>query len=89
MNTLPEVVEAILSLSINVWQDRRSVQCELRQIQAYMPGRAFVSECQRQADRIDSAMLDAVRLEGEQPKRIENMTLKQAEDVLADAFSEG
>ncbi len=89
MNTLPEVVEAILSLSINVWQDRRSVQCELRQIQAYMPGRAFVSECQRQADRIDSAMLDAVRLEGEQPKQIENMTLKQAEDVLADAFSEG
>ena len=89
MNTLPEVVEAILSLSINVWQDRRSVQCELRQIQAYMPGRAFVSECQRQADRIDSAMLDAVRLEGEQPKQIENMTLKQAEDVLANAFSEG
>lgn len=89
MNTLPEVVEAILSLSINVWQDRRSVQCELRQIQAYMPGRAFVSECQRQADRIDGAMLDAVRLEGEQPKQIENMTLKQAEDVLADAFSEG
>lgn len=89
MNTLPEVVEAILSLSINVWQDRRSVQCELRQIQAYMPGRAFVSECQRQADRIDSAMLDAVRLEGEQPKQIENMTLKQAEDVLTDAFSEG
>ncbi len=89
MNTLPEVVEAILSLSINVWQDRRSVQCELRQIQAYMPGRAFVSECQRQADRIDSAILDAVSLEGEQPKRIENMTLKQAEDVLADAFSEG
>lgn len=89
MNTLPEVVEAILSLSINVWQDRRSVQCELRQIQAYMPGRAFVSECQRQCDRIDSAMLDAVRLEGEQPKQIENMTLKQAEDVLADAFSEG
>ncbi len=89
MNTLPEVVEAILSLSINVWQDRRSVQCELRQIQAYMPGRAFVSECQRQADRIDSAMLDAVRLEGEQPKQIENMTLKQAEDVLADAFSAG
>lgn len=34
-------------------------------------------------------MLDAVRLEGEQPKQIENMTLKQAEDVLADAFSEG
>ena len=89
MNTLPEVVEAILSLSINVWQDRRSVQCELRQIQAYMPGRAFVSECQRQADRIDSAMLDAVSLESEQPKQIENMTLKQAEDVLADAFSEG
>ena len=89
MNTLPEVVEAILSLSINVWQDRRSVQCELRQIQAYMPGRAFVSECQRQADRIDGAMLDAVRLEGEQPKQIENMTLKQAEDVLTDAFSEG
>ena len=89
MNTLPEVVEAILSLSINTWQDRRNVQCELRQIQAYMPGRAFVSECQRQADRIDGAMLDAVRLEGEQPKRIENMTLKQAEDVLADAFSDG
>ncbi len=90
MNSLPEVVEAILSLSINVWQDKRNVQCELRQIQAYMPGRAFVSECQRQCDRIDSAMLDAVRLEGEQqPNRIENMTLKQAEDVLADAFSEG
>lgn len=37
---LPEVIEAIITLSINVWQDKRSVQCELRQMQAYMPGKA-------------------------------------------------
>ena len=89
LNTLPEVVEAILSLSINVWQDKRSVQCELRQIQAYMPGKAFVAECQRQAGRIDGAMLEAIRLGDAQAKRIENMTLEQAKAVLTDELALG
>ena len=41
---MPEVIEAVVGLSINEWQDRRSVQCELRQIQAYMPAKAFLTE---------------------------------------------
>ena len=41
--SMPEIIEAVLTLSINVWQERRSVQCELRQFQAYLPPKAFLS----------------------------------------------
>ena len=83
--SMPEVVEAVVSLSINVWQDRRSVQCELRQMQAYMPGKAFVAECQRRGDDIDAALLRTLLLpEGGDMSRIEKMTLEQAKGVLGD-----
>ncbi|MFR5795776.1 MAG: hypothetical protein ACLUI3_09705 [Christensenellales bacterium] len=59
---LPEIIEAIITLSINVWQDKRSVQCELRQLQAYMPGKAFIAECQRQSGVLDDALLNALCL---------------------------
>ena len=50
--SMPEVIEAVMALSINVWQDRRSVQCELRQFQAFLPAKAFLSECQRREDEV-------------------------------------
>ena len=86
---LPEVIEAIITLSINVWQDKRSVQCELRQMQAYMPGKAFIAECQRQSEKISNAMLSALCLPDQKAESIERMTLEQAKNVLASEFEKG
>ena len=86
---LPEVIEAILTLSINVWQDKRSVQCELRQMQAYMPGKAFIAECQRQSEKISNAMLSTLCLPDQKAENIERMTLEQAKTVLASEFEKG
>lgn len=86
---LPEVIEAIITLSINVWQDKRSVQCELRQMQAYMPGKAFIAECQRQSEKISNAMLSALCLPDQKAENIERMTLEQAKTVLAREFEKG
>ncbi len=83
---LPEVIEAIITLSINVWQDKRSVQCELRQMQAYMPGKAFIAECQRQSEKISNAMLSTLCLPDQKAENIERMTLEQAKTVLASEF---
>ena len=84
--SVPEVVEAIVSLSINVWQDRRSVQCELRQMQAYMPAKAFLLECQRRGNDIDEAFLRSLGLSGTtaDASRCERMTLEQAKTVLSE-----
>ena len=86
---LPEVIEAIITLSINVWQDKRSVQCELRQMQAYMPGKAFIAECQRQSEKISNAMLSTLCLPDQKAENIERMTLEQAKTVLASEFEKG
>ena len=86
---LPEVIEAIITLSINVWQDKRSVQCELLQMQAYMPGKAFIAECQRQSEKISNAMLSALCLPDQKAENIERMTLEQAKTVLAREFEKG
>ena len=86
---LPEVIEAIITLSINVWQDKRSVQCELRQMQAYMPGKAFIAECQRQSEKISNAILSTLCLPDQKAENIERMTLEQAKTVLASEFEKG
>ena len=86
---LPEVIEAIITLSINVWQDKRSVQCELRQMQAYMPGKAFIAECQRQSEKISNAMLSTLCLPDQKAENIERMTLEQAKTALASEFEKG
>ena len=86
---LPEVIEAIITLSINVWQDKRSVQCELRQMQAYMPGKAFIAECQRQSEKISNATLSTLCLPDQKAENIERMTLEQAKTVLASEFEKG
>ena len=86
---LPEVIEAIITLSINVWQDKRSVQCELRQMQAYMPGKAFIAECQRQSEKISNALLSTLCLPDQKAESIERMTLEQAKTVLASEFEKG
>lgn len=80
---MPEVIEAVMGLSINVWQDRRSVQCELRQLQAYMPAKAFLSECSRRADDIEQSMLLAAARSGSAPAG-ETMTLEEAKRLLSD-----
>ena len=81
-NSMPEVIEAVVGLSINEWQDRRSVQCELRQIKAYMPAKAFLSECQRREDEIDAAVIGALAQDSESVST-ERMTLEEAKQALA------
>lgn len=84
VRSMPEVIEAVVGLSINVWQDHRSVQCELRQIKPYMPVKAFLSECQRRQEEIDAAMIRALCLpRASVVQGIERMTLEQAKQVLA------
>lgn len=82
---MPEVIEAVIGLSINQWQDRRSVQCEIRQMQAYMPGKAFLAECQRRAPEIDAAMLHTLSARGKAAPegRIERMDIEQVKERLA------
>ena len=82
---MPEVVEAVVGLSINEWQDRKSVQCELRQLKAYLPAKAFLSECQRRESEIDAAMLGMLsrRTDSADVRRIERMTLEEAKKVLS------
>ena len=83
--SMPEVIEAVVSLSINEWQDRRSVQCEIRQFQAYMPAKAFLQECQRQESGIDRALLETLSGKGEaRAEGAERMKLEEAKRVLSD-----
>jgi len=86
VQSIPEVIEAVITVSINQWQDRKSVQCELRQLQAYMPAKAFLSECQSKEQDIDEALVrgfaakaDKANIEG-----IERMTLEQTKKLLSD-----
>ena len=89
--SMPEVIEAVLTLSINVWQDRRSVQCELRQFQAYLPAKAFLSECQRREGEIEAAMLGALEKGPAQggKARTERMTLEQTMGLLKEELLTG
>ena len=82
---MPEVIEAVVGLSINEWQDRRSVQCELKQLQAYMPAKAFLMECQRRENEIDSAMLKTLARTETQlsSAKAERMTLEAAKSLLS------
>ncbi|MBQ7885347.1 MAG: single-stranded-DNA-specific exonuclease RecJ [Clostridia bacterium] len=82
---MPEVIEAVVGLSINVWQDRRSVQCELRQLRPYMPAKAFLSECHERQNEIDAAVIAALQLPDApvDPARVERMKLEEAKQVLS------
>lgn len=86
-SNIPEVIEAVLSLSINVWQDRRSVQCELKQIQAYMPGKAFVAECQRHNGEISGAVLDMLTEDDGRQIVCEEMKLEEAKQILQEEWA--
>lgn len=85
VKSMPEVIEAVVSVSINEWQDKRSVQCELKQLQAYLPAKAFLSECQRREGEIDVSLLETLMLAGApgQDNKIERMTLEHAKKVLS------
>lgn len=85
VQTMPEVIDAVVGLSINVWQERRSVQCELRQVNAYMPAKAFLSEClQRQAE-IDVSVIRMLSRpqQGVCEAYVERMKLEAAKQTLA------
>lgn len=84
-SNMPEVIEAVIGLSINEWQDRRSVQCELKQFQAYMPAKAFLSECLRRENEIDESFIEAAALDAEctSPNDIEHMKLEEAKNLLS------
>lgn len=86
VQTMPEVIEAVITVSINQWQDKRSVQCEIRQFQAYMPAKAFLSECQSKTQKIDEALIQCIAANAENTKQfnVERMTLEQAKKLLAD-----
>ena len=86
VQTMPEVIEAVITVSINQWQDKRSVQCEIRQFQAYMPAKAFLSECQCKTQKIDEALIQCIAANAENTKQfnVERMTLEQAKKLLAD-----
>ncbi|MCL2812404.1 MAG: single-stranded-DNA-specific exonuclease RecJ [Clostridia bacterium] len=45
---LPERMDALFAASINVWQDRRTVQCEIRRLLPNAAPRAFLDNCARQ-----------------------------------------
>ena len=82
---MPEVIEAVVGLSINQWQDRRSVQCELKQLQAYMPAKAFLVECQRRENEIDAAMIRTLseNMPHKPSVSFERMTLEAAKSLLS------
>lgn len=83
---MPEIIEAVVGLSINQWQDRRSVQCELKQFQAYAPAKAFLTECQQRESEIESAMLKTLSIvndENQKSPEAERIPLEQAKQILS------
>ncbi len=83
---MPEVIEAVLTLSINEWQGQRNVQCELRRFQAYMPGKAFLSVCTGRETELCDRFLRAAALPDSKDgaQRAERMTLEEAKRVLGE-----
>lgn len=87
---MPETIEAIVTLSVNVWQDKRSVQCELRSLQAYMPAKAFLVECQRRQSELTDGFMRTMTLQGDtQGGKIELMTLENTKNVLTGELLKG
>ena len=88
--SMPETIEAVVTLSINVWQDKRSVQCELRSYKAYMPPKAFLVECQKQSGELIGGFIRTLTLPKTQfSDRIERMNLERAKGVLSGELLKG
>ena len=88
--SMPETIEAVVTLSINVWQDKRSVQCELRSYKAYMPPKAFLVECQRRSGELIGGFVLTLPLpKSEFSDRIEKMNLEQAKEILSGELLKG
>ena len=82
--SMPETIEAVVTLSINVWQDKRSVQCELRSLQAYMPPKAFLTECQRKSSELTDGFIRTMALSAAPcGGKIELMNLEKAKETLS------
>lgn len=87
--SMPEVIEAVTSLSVNEWQGRRSVQCEIKRFQAYMPAKAFAEDCARREAELTRRFLGALELPQtkDAPAREERMTLTQAIALLKEELA--
>ena len=86
----PDSIEATVSLSINEWQGKREVQCELRQFQAYMPGKSFIDLNTQRVDQFDLQFLrflvrEQAKASGEDRNRI---AFNELERVLAPLVSD-
>ena len=84
-SSMPEVIEAVIGLSINEWQDRRSVQCELKQFQAFMPAKAFLVECACRNDETVIQMLNTLSMTGKAPAETV-CTLEEAKKRLTEEW---
>ncbi len=85
--SMPEVIDAVVSLSFNEWQGRRSVQCEVRKFKAHAPAEAFLEECQRRELEIDERFLSAISLRESAPVqagRVQRVTFEQALRLVDD-----
>lgn len=84
-SNVPEVIEAVLSLSINEWQGRRSVQCEIKKFQAYMPAKVFTADCARREAELAERFLNVLELESTASTAMppQRMALTEAEKLLA------
>ncbi len=82
--SMPETIEAVVSLSVNVWQEKRSVQCEIRSFQAYMPAKAFLVECQRRESELTDNFMQTLCMQSERHGgKIELMKLEKAKAILS------
>jgi len=90
VDSMPETIEAVVTLSVNVWQDKRSVQCELRSLQPFMPAKAFLVECQRREAELTNVFMPTLCIGCEKPERLpERMTLEQAKALLSNELLTG
>ncbi len=52
-DTMPDSIEAVVNLGINTWMGRRTVQCELKRSQAYIPIKTYRMQAEQLKPTID------------------------------------
>ncbi len=92
---LPERVDALFSPSINVWQDKRTVQCEVKQLAPHAEAKAFLAACAGK----DRTFLRAICQEilynytvtpsESMPDAVQEMSTDALDLALRSAFAEG
>ena len=67
---LPDAIDAIVGLSINEWQGKRSVRCELRRVKPTSPWQTLLRECSARTDEIDIAWASQLRKSAKETERL-------------------